>query len=84
MMVQAGIPTGVANLLNGVLMHTAFHYHPPIVLHLTGTLHFSSHILLWFVMCFIQVLLMSEALSSRIETLLEVENSLTWLTDKCR
>lgn len=27
---------------------------------------------------------MSEALSSRIETLLEVENSLTWLTDKCR
>lgn len=31
-----------------------------------------------------QVLLLSEALSSRTETLLEVENALTWLADKCR
>ena len=32
----------------------------------------------------IQVLLLSEALSCRGDTLMEVENSLTWLADKCR
>ncbi|XP_060067224.1 uncharacterized protein LOC132547486 [Ylistrum balloti] len=31
-----------------------------------------------------QVLLMSEALSSRSSALMEVENALTWLADKCR
>lgn len=31
-----------------------------------------------------QVLLMSEALASRSATLMEVENALTWLSDKFR